>query len=101
VIQVPRDAITEEKLFDLAAEAGADELDDAEDRWLVLTPVDQFDAVRTFLEGREVPIAESALEMIPKSLIQCDEEATKDNQALIDWLENIDDVDLVYHNMDV
>jgi YebC/PmpR family DNA-binding regulatory protein len=100
VIQVPKEAVREEQLFDLAAEAGADELDEAEDRFLVLTPFDQCDAVRTFLEDKGIPIAESGLEMIPKALISCDEENRLANRALIEWLEGIDDVDVVYHNME-
>lgn len=37
--------------------------------------------------------------MIPKSYVECDEEACKANLALIEWLEELDDVDTVYHNM--
>ena len=40
------------------------------------------------------------MEMIPKLLVSCDSENQEKNQALIDWLENIDDVDEVYHNME-
>jgi len=39
------------------------------------------------------------LDMIPKTYVECDLETVKANQELIDWLENIDDVDAVYHNM--
>ncbi len=34
-------------------------------------------------------------------LIACDPENQEKNQALIEWLENIDDVDEVYHNMEL
>lgn len=37
--------------------------------------------------------------MIPKNSLECDPEAAKANQELIDWLENLDDVDEVYSNM--
>ena len=44
---------------------------------------------------------EASLEMIPKTLVDCDEENIKANLALIDWLEQLDDVDSVYHNMNL
>jgi YebC/PmpR family DNA-binding regulatory protein len=100
VIQVPKEGMTEEKLFDLVAELGGDELDDAGDRFMVLTAPDQLDAVRSGLQERGVTISESELEMVPKSLIACNEEDATANRALIEWLEGIDDVDTVYHNME-
>ena len=38
--------------------------------------------------------------MIPKTSISCEGEIQKSNLALIEWLESIDDIDEVYHNMD-
>ena len=37
--------------------------------------------------------------MIPKVMVTCDDATTKANQELFDWLENLDDVDEVFHNM--
>ena len=37
--------------------------------------------------------------MIPKTSVDCDSETAKANEALIEWLEGIDDVDRVFHNM--
>ena len=37
--------------------------------------------------------------MLPKTLIECDEETIQSNLALIEWLEELDDVDAVYHNI--
>jgi len=39
--------------------------------------------------------------MIPKTLIACDKETQDANLALIDWLEELEDVNAVYHNMDL
>ena len=38
--------------------------------------------------------------MIPKTMVACDEATLKANQGLIDWLEDLDDVDEVFHNME-
>ena len=37
--------------------------------------------------------------MLPKTLVECDAENQKLNEELIDYLENLDDLDAVYHNM--
>ena len=39
--------------------------------------------------------------MIPKSYVECDVETAKANLALIEWLEELEDVDAVYHNMKI
>ena len=39
--------------------------------------------------------------MIPKTYVDCDVETAKANLALVDWLEALDDVDAVYHNMKI
>jgi transcriptional/translational regulatory protein YebC/TACO1 len=39
--------------------------------------------------------------MIPKNTIDCDPETAKANLALIEWLEELEDVDAVYHNMNI
>ena len=44
---------------------------------------------------------EASIEMLPKSYIECDLETAKANLALFEWLENIDDVDALYHNMKI
>jgi transcriptional/translational regulatory protein YebC/TACO1 len=39
--------------------------------------------------------------MIPKIYVECDAETAKSNEALIEWLEALDDVDAVFNNMKV
>ena len=44
---------------------------------------------------------EAELEMIPKTAVDCDAETAKANLALIEWLEQLDDIDAVFHNMKI
>ena len=63
-----------------------------------------YDAVKHALEALEeqgVSVEEANLEMIPKTMAEVDEETAKANQELIDWLDELDDVDAIYHNMEV
>ena len=44
-------------------------------------------------------VEEAELAMVPKSWVETSDEHADLNIALIEWLENLDDVDAVYHNM--
>jgi len=51
------------------------------------------------LDAIKAQVEEANLEMIPKVYVECNEEDRKANEALIEWLEALDDVDAIYHNM--
>lgn len=99
VIQVLKKNALEDELFILATEAGAEDFESAEDSFMITTDPTHLYAIKEKL-GQSGVICESAdLEMIPKAYVECNEEALKDNLALIEWLEELEDVDAVYHNM--
>lgn len=103
VILISRHHAVEAQLFAVAIEAGAEDFEvDAEGDFYVITtdPVN-LNIVKEAVTKLGFECDEASLEMIPKSYIECDVEAAKSNLALIDWLENLDDVDVVYHNMTI
>lgn len=101
ILQVPKKAIDEEKLFLAATEAGAEDFDTVDDVFVITTdPVDLY-AVKESLTSQGYQCEEATLTMIPKSSVECEIEVAKSNLALIEWLEDIEDVDAVYHNMNV
>ncbi|PJD97213.1 MAG: YebC/PmpR family DNA-binding transcriptional regulator [Parachlamydia sp.] len=101
VIQITKKHGIEEEVFNASIEAGAEDFEAAEDVFIVTTdPLDLFQ-VKDAIAHLGFQCDEAALEMIPKSYVECDEETAKLNLALIDWLEQIDDVDEVFHNMKV
>lgn len=99
IIQILKENIDEEKLFLLATESGAEDFEVSEDLYLITTAPDELYLVKEKLTNLGVQIEAAELEMIPKNSIECDPEMAKANQDLIDWLENLDDVDEVYSNM--
>jgi YebC/PmpR family DNA-binding regulatory protein len=99
VIQVLKKNTTEDALFLAATEAGAEDFEAEEDVFIVTTdPADLF-KVQENLAKHNIKVESSILTMFPKVEVECDAETAKANLALIEWLENIDDVDEVYHNM--
>ena len=99
VIQVLKKNAVEDELFLAATEAGAEDFDSTDDAFIITTPPDLLFQVKEKLDALGVKGEESELQMIPKLFIDCDAETQKLNLELIDYLESLDDVDAVYHNM--
>ena len=99
VIQIFKEGVNEEDLFMLASDAGADDFETAKDRFIVITPPDALYQVKEKLDEAGIKCEEVGLDMIPKTYVACDEATLKANMALIEWLEELDDVDAVYHNI--
>lgn len=101
VIQISKEGRDEEELFQMALDCGAEDFEATEEGFMVVTDPKELDQVRESLSAKGVEASEAEIEMLPKLLIECDEEIIKSNQALIDWLEDLDDVNAVFHNMDL
>ncbi len=101
VIQVPKQAIKEDDLFMLASEAGADDFEGADEFYMITTPPEALFQVKEAIEKQGVKIELAELQHIPKNWIECSPEDQKANLELIEWLEGLDDVDAVYHNMNI
>ncbi len=101
VIQVLKKNIDEDALFLAASEAGAEDFESTDESYIITTPPDLLFQVKDKLDGLNIPCETTEFEMIPKVCVTCDEEMMQANFALIDWLENLEDVDSVYHNMQI
>jgi len=101
-ITVPRDSIGEDRLFELALEAGAEELTTEEDRYVITTSHDQLDAVAEALKRANVTTDGQKFTFIPDTTVQvADETVARQVLRLCDALEEDDDVQNVYSNLDI
>lgn len=101
VIQISKKHAIEDELFKAAIEAGAEDFEAVEDLYIITTAVEDLFAVKEAIGHLGFPCDEAEIEMIPKSYVECDLETAKSNLALVDWLEQLDDVDAVHHNMKI
>lgn len=99
ILQVLKKNAPEEALFLAASECGAEDFEVAGDLYLITSAPDELNQVKEKLVAAGYPVEAADLEMIPKNMVECGPEDAKANFELIDWLENLDDVDAVYHNM--
>lgn len=101
IIQIQKKHAVEDELFLASTEAGAQDFEAAGDMFIItVDPADLY-TVKEAIAQLGFKCDSTSLEMIPKSYVDCDPETLKSNLALIEWLEELDDVDAVYHNMNI
>lgn len=100
-LRVAKSEAEEDALFLLASEAGADDFAVEEDSFWITTSIEAFQNVKTALEEANIKIEEAELASLPKVWVEVDDATADSNITLIEWLENLDDVDAVYHNMKI
>ncbi len=89
----------EEKLMEAALEAGADDVIVDDDGAIeVLTSPADFEAVRTALDGAGFSAEVAEVTMRADTPIEFDGENAARMQKLLDVIEDLDDVQAVYHN---
>jgi len=98
---VPGDAMEEDALMELVLEAGADDLQNVDGHYEILTSKENFHAVHTLLEEKGIPMEVAELTAIPSNTIPMDEKSGKAMLRVMDLLEDHDDVQKVYSNFDI
>jgi YebC/PmpR family DNA-binding regulatory protein len=101
VLQISKKNAIEDELFLAATEAGAEDFEVADDVFIITTDPSHLYSVKEAINHLGFFCEEAELEMIPKSYVECDVETAKENLALIEWIEELEDVDAVYHNMKI
>jgi transcriptional/translational regulatory protein YebC/TACO1 len=91
----------EEKILEVALDAGADDVLNEDGFVDVLTTPANFEAVKTKLEAAGLKPLEAEVVMRPSNRVAVSGEAAETLRVLLDWLEELDDVQDVHHNADL
>jgi len=101
-ITVPQSAVEEDRLLEVALEAGAEDLVVDDESYLVTTPHDQLYQVGGAIRQAGIPIEHQKLTFVPESLVPIEEASLADQVLrLCDELEENDDVQNVHGNFDI
>jgi YebC/PmpR family DNA-binding regulatory protein len=100
-ISVASEGQDADTIFEAAVDWGADDVILSSEYIEIYTQMESFQTVREALEGRGIPIESAELTMVPKTTITLDEKGTFQNMTLINNLEELDDVQQVYTNLDI
>jgi len=101
LIVVPKSAAGEEQLMDLALEAGAEDLSSTGDKFEVVTEPASFESVKAGLEKAGIKMESAELTHIPKNQVSLAPDRARAVLALIEALEDHDDVQNVYANFEI
>jgi YebC/PmpR family DNA-binding regulatory protein len=100
-IAVPR-TVDEERVMEVAMEAGAEDLSDGGEEWTVTTATADLMAVRAALEEAGLEPSASELAMVPTTTVEVSSESeAKKVLRLVEALDDHDDVQNVYANFDI
>jgi YebC/PmpR family DNA-binding regulatory protein len=100
-IVVDKAAKSEEELFELAIEAGADDLRDDEGTFEILTSPDAFEGVLAAIKGAGIEPQAAEVEMVPQNYIRLEGADARQMLKLMEALEDHDDVQKVSANFDI
>ena len=90
-----------DELMMLALDAGAEDFSEEEDSFEILTSPDDFSDVRQKLEEEGIPMASAEVTMIPQNYVALtDETALRQLNRTLDMLDEDDDVQAVYTNLE-
>ncbi len=88
-----------DELMMTVLDAGAEDFNEEDDSFEILTAPDDCETVRQALEEAKIPMVSAEVTMIPQNYVDLtDETALKNLQKTLDLLEEDDDVQAVYHN---
>ncbi|UCC83584.1 MAG: YebC/PmpR family DNA-binding transcriptional regulator [Gemmatimonadota bacterium] len=91
----------EETALEAALNAGADDMESEGESYVVTTSPSEFHAVQEALRGGGIEIAEARLVMNPKTTVRVEGRDAEKLIALLEALEDQDDVQHVYSNLDI
>ena len=94
-------AVDEDEFMMAVAEAGGDDYEDAGEEWVVWTAYDKMQEVQKGLESQGIEVKGSELTMVPTTPTQVSVADAKKVQRLVDRLEELEDVQNVYHTMEM
>ena len=97
----PAEGQDPDKVFELAVDAGADDVTFEEDEIEIIGPVDYFKEISDQLEAAKIKPDEAGLRMVPSNEIALSPEDTIQVLKVIEALEDLDDVQEVFSNLNV
>ena len=101
LITIEKTAINEDELMELVIEAGADDFETVGEIYEILTEVENFQAVRDAIDEKELETDTCTITMLPDDQMDVDVKTGLTVGRLIDRLEDLEDLDDVYTDMNM
>jgi YebC/PmpR family DNA-binding regulatory protein len=96
-----KNSVEEEKLLDLALEAGAEDIKESETQFEVLTDPADFESIKKVFDDEDLSYSLAEISMIPQNTVKLEGRDAERVLSLLEALEENDDVSQVYANFDI
>ena len=96
-----KDQIDEERLFEVALDAGAEDIKEGEKEFEVITEPSAFEQARTAIDSAGLKYMLAEITMVPKTTVNLDGKNAQQMLTLMELLEDTEDVNHVYANFDI
>lgn len=100
VVSVDRSKVDEDRLMEVALEAGAEDVSEADGSFEVLTSPESFEAVKEAIQKAGIPIDSAEVSMVPENTVRVTGQDAAQAMKLLEALEDHDDVQSVASNAD-
>ncbi|MBP7792913.1 MAG: YebC/PmpR family DNA-binding transcriptional regulator [Candidatus Goldbacteria bacterium] len=100
-ILVPKEAIGEDELMEIALDAGASDITNEEIGYEIITEPQDFEKVKKALDDKSVKYSTAEVTMVPKNYVKLEGSKAEQMLKLMDALEEHEDVQSVYANFDI
>ena len=94
------DKYTEDDLMMQAIDAGAENFEADDEVYEITTSPEDFSKVREALESQGIEFLEAEVKMVPQNYMSLDEEGRRKMGLIIEKMEELDDVQEIWHNWD-
>lgn len=94
-------ALDEDTMMEYCLEAGADDYVVLDDVYEVYTTPESWSEARKYFEDKKVTFLEAEIKMVPQNYITLDGEKLETFKRMLDKLDELDDVQSIYHNVEI
>ena len=101
LIVFERDSVEEERLLDLALEAGAEDIKEEDTQFEILTDPSNFESVKKAFDDQGLGYTLAEVSMIPQNTVRLEGRDAERMLNLMESLEENDDISHVYANFDI
>jgi len=101
MIVFDKDKVDEETLFNMALENGADDVNEEDSEFEILTSLADFEAVKKAFDDAGLKYTVAEVSMIPQNTVKLEDKKAEQMLRMMEALEDNDDVNNVYANFDI
>lgn len=101
VITIPLNNVDEETIMSLAIDAGAEDVEIGEEYYEIICNPSEYEDVKESIEKSEIEYEYAEITMRPKNTVEVEDDVAKKVINLLEALEDLDDIQEVYSNVDM